>query len=79
MKNSYLVLDERPADRLVNTSVTTEAKYSINTINFRKKICLSLHYDVSNRFLYANEVKIHRFKAKKYSEIKSYSLCFGSI
>ena len=41
-------------------------------------MCLSLHYNVSNGFLYVNGVKIDQFETK-YSEIKPYPLCFGNI
>ena len=51
---------------------------SVDITKFRKKICLSLNYIASNDFLYANGIKIHQFKAKKF-EIRSYSLCLGSI
>ena len=42
---------------LDNTKITTEAKYFVNKENLsrksRKKICLSLHYNPRNKFLYA--------------------------
>ena len=39
---------------------------------------LSLHYNGSNSFLFANAVKIDQFKAK-YSEIKPYPLRLDNI
>ena len=39
---------------------------------------LSLHYNGSNSFLFANAVKIDQFKAK-YSEIKLYPFRLGNI
>ena len=43
-----------------------------------KEICLSLHYNASDSFLYANCVKFYPFKAKNF-EIKPYKLCLGNI
>ena len=44
----------------------------------RKKMFLSLHYNVTNSFLYANDKEIHQFKAKE-PEIEAYPLCLGNI
>ena len=33
-----------------NTTITVDAKYSINITKSRKKVCLSLHYNGSNSF-----------------------------
>ena len=54
-----------------------EAKYSVNITKSIKKICLSLLYNASNGFLYANGVKVYHLQVK-YSEIKPYSLCLGN-
>lgn len=43
------VVGEGPTDELVDdTTITTEAKCSINITNSRKEICLSLHYNRKN-------------------------------
>ena len=39
---------------------------------------LSLHYNISNSFLFVNATKIYQFKAKD-SEIKDYILCLSNI
>ena len=41
-------------------------------------ICLSLHCNESDRFLYANGVNTYQFKSK-HSEIKKYPLCLGKV
>ena len=51
---------------------TTEAIYSINFRQLNKKLCLGLHYNGSNSFLFVNATKIYQFKEKD-SEIKKYS------
>ena len=42
-----------------------EAKYSINFTESGKRFVLSLHYNVSNSFLFVNKVKMYQFKGKK--------------
>ena len=76
-KKDILVLGERPADGLDDTTIAANAKYSFN-ITKSKKIFLSLRYNAANNFLYANGVKIHQFKAQD-SDLKPYPLCLGNI
>ena len=52
-KNDILILDKGSTDRLDDAAIKVEAKYSVNITKSRKKICLSPHYNVANRFLYA--------------------------
>ena len=63
-KKDILVLGESPTDRLDDTTITAEAKFSITITKSKKKIILSLHYNGGNGFLYAHEVKISHFKRK---------------
>ena len=73
-----LVLGEGPIDRKDSTKIMVEAKYSVNITKSRKGICLNLHYNVANSFLYANNMKTYQFKVKN-SEIKPYTLGLGNI
>ena len=43
-----------------------------------KRFVLSLHYNGSNSFIFANATKIYKFRAKD-SEIKDYALYLGNI
>ena len=52
--------------------------YSINFTVTKKKNCLSLHYNVSNSYLFVNGTEIYKFKAKD-SEIIATPLCLGNI
>ena len=52
--------------------------YSINFTKIDTKVCLSLHYNGDNSYLFVKGTKIIKFKAKD-SEIKPYSLCLGNI
>ena len=58
-KNNILLLGDRLTDGLDNTTITEEAIYSIKINESRNKICLSLHYNGTNRFSYANAMKIY--------------------
>ena len=69
---------ERATQGLDDTTLTAEAKYSIDFTQSEKKIVLSLHYNGSNSFLFANAIKVFQFKAKD-SEIKDYALYLGNI
>ena len=70
-----LILGQRPTQGLDDTALTTEA---INFTQPRKRFLLSLHYDGSNSFIFANAAKIYQVKAKD-SEIKDYALFLGNI
>ena len=52
--------------------------YSINFTVTKKKLCLSLHYNGANSYLFGNGTEIYKFKAK-YSEIAASPLCLGNI
>ena len=52
--------------------------YSINFTVTKKKLCLSLHYNGSNSYLFVNGTEIYKFKAKD-SEIVPSPLCLGNI
>ena len=73
-----LFLDKGQTQGLDNTTLSAEAQNSINFTRSNIKFCLSLHYNGSNSFLFANATKIYQFKAKD-SEIKVYPLCLGNI
>ena len=55
-----------------------QAKNSVNTARSKKKFCLSLYFSAANSFLYGNGEKIFQFQAK-YSDLKSYPLCFKRL
>ena len=52
--------------------------YSINFTEKNKIICLSLHYNKENSYLFGNGTEIHKFKSKD-CEILANSLCLGNI
>ena len=77
IKKYILLLGEGPTDGLDDTTIITEVKYSIILLK-QEKNCESSHYNGSNSFLYANDVKVYKFRAKD-SEIEPYSLSLGNI
>ena len=76
-KKYILVLGKGPTQGLEHT-LTAKKMYSINFTLTKKKLCLSLHYNGANSYLFANGTEIHKFKAKD-SEIVASSLCLGNI
>ena len=52
--------------------------YSINSTKKNTKLCLSLHYNRANSYLFVKGTEIFKFKAKD-SEILAYSSCLGNI
>ena len=73
-----LIFGEILTQRLDDTTLTAEVKYSINFKQSRKRFVVSVHYNGSNNFLFVNTTKIDQFEAKN-SGIKDYTLCLGNI
>ena len=72
-----LVLGRGPTQRLEST-LTSEKMYSIYFTVKKRNFCLSLHYNGANSYLFVNDTKIIRFKAKD-SNIVASPLCLGNI
>ena len=62
----------------VRTYFNCKKMYSINSTVTKKKICLSLHYNGANSYLFVNGKEIAKFKTKD-SEIVVSPLCLGNI
>ena len=76
-KKDILVLGKGPKQGLEHT-LTAEKMYSINFTVTNKRICLSLHHNGSNSYLFVNRTEIYKFKAKN-SEILVGPICLGNI
>ena len=59
-----LILGEGPTQGLDDTTLTAEAKYSINFTQSGKRFILSLQYNVSNSFLFVNVTKVYHSKQR---------------
>ena len=71
--SSSVRIDDKEKDSLIlgrlstqglNNKLTAETQYSKNFTRQGVKPCLSLHYNRSNSFLFANATTIYQFKAK---------------
>ena len=76
-KKDILVLGIGSTQGLEHTQ-TAEKMYSFNFTVTKNKICLSLHYNGANSYLFVNGTEVYKFKAK-YSEIVGSPLCLGNI
>ena len=75
-KKYILILGKGPTQGLEHI-LTAEKLYSINFTR-KYKICLSLHYNRANSYLFVNGTEIIKFKLKD-SNIAEYLLCLGNI
>ena len=73
-----LIHGEGSTQGLDDTTLTAEAIYLVNFTQPGKRFVSSLHYNGSNSFLFVDATKIYQLKVKD-SEIKDYTLCWGSI
>ena len=76
-KNIILNLRKGSTQGLEDPTITPEVNYFAKTES-EETLCLSLHYNKSNRYLYGKNVKICQLKAND-SKIKPYSLYLGNI
>ena len=77
MDKDILILGKEPT-QLNNTTLKTEAEYSINFPKSQRKFCSNLHYSGSNSLLFVNARKNISIQSKN-SEIKPYPLCLEKI
>ena len=77
-KKYILIIGIGPTQGLGEHSLTAEKMYSIDFTVTRNKLCLSLHYNGANSYLFVNGIEIIKFKAKD-SEIVATPLCLGNI
>ena len=75
--SSSAVLGNRTTQGLEHT-LTAEKMYLINFTVTKNKLCLCLHYNRANSYLFVNGIEIYKFTAKD-SEILASPLCLGNI
>ena len=76
--NNILVLEKDFIQGINETTIYAEKMYSANFTVYGKKVCLSLHYNGDNSYLFVNSRQIVKFKAKD-SEIVPYPLPLANI
>ena len=72
-----MILGKGPTQGLEHT-LSAEKMFSINFTEKNKKICLSLHYNKDNSYLFVNGIEIIKFESKD-PEILPHPLCLGNI
>ena len=77
-KKYVLVLGGGPTQGLDGTTWTAEKNYSINFTENNKKLCLTLHCNGANSYLFVNGTETVKFKAKD-SEVVANPLCRGNV
>ena len=75
---SILVLGKDFIKGIDDKTIYPEKMHSANFTVANKKICLSLHYNGDNSYVFVNGQEIINFKAKD-SEIVPYPLCLGGL
>ena len=76
-KNDILLLGKGPTQGLEHP-LTAEKMYSINLTVTNTKICLTLHYNGANSYLFVNGTEIYKFEANN-SESLIGAICLGKI
>ena len=64
-KKNILILDKDPTQGLEHT-LSAEKMYSINFTEHNKRLCLSLHYNGANHYLFVTGKEIHKFVKLRY-------------
>ena len=77
-KNSILVLGKDFVQEINGTTIYAEKLYKINFTEKNKKICLNLHNNRGNSYLFVNGTEIQKFKAKDFETVVI-PLCLGNI
>ena len=76
--NNFLVLGKDFIQEINNTTIYAKKVYSINFSATRTRLCLSLHYNGDNSYLFVNGKEMIKFKAKD-SEIAENPIPLGNI
>ena len=63
-QKDILILGKDPPTQGLENTLSAEKIHSINFTENNKKICLSLHYNGANNYLFVNGRETYKFKAK---------------
>ena len=63
-KNNILVLGKDLIQGINGTTIYAEKLSSVNFTEHNKKLCLSMHCNGANSYLFVNGTEIHKFKAR---------------
>ena len=79
LKDDFLILGEGPLFGINGRFGASEKKIGINFTKAKTELCLSLHYNSDNCYLFLNGKEIHNFKANNGNVNFPFWLCLGSI
>ena len=78
-KKKYILnLGNGPTVGLDDTTLTPEKEYLINFTKQHRKLCLCLHCNGADGYVFINVVEIHKFEEKD-SEINASLSCLGNV
>ena len=72
-----MVLGEGPTEGINGNVVTAGKKFTINFSKASTTVCLSLHYNGDESYLYVNKTEI--CKCKVNDNISWYNFCVGNV
>ena len=75
-KKDLLILVYGSADDLDDTALSKDKEYSILYWTTKEKLCLSLHYNGVNSYIFVKSVEAYKLKAKD-SETNATPLCLS--
>ena len=78
-KNNFLILREVPTYGINGSFDSVEKKININFTKVNAKVCLSLHYNAENSYLFVNVKEIFKFIAGNKNVNFPSRFCLGSI
>ena len=78
-KNNFLVLRDGPTFSISRSFGSAEKMLSINFSKATTKLCLSLHYNDDNSYLFVNGKEIFTFKGNNKNVNFPTPFCLGSI
>ena len=78
-QNNFLILGEGPSYGINGSFISPEKKFSINFIQANTKLCLSLHYNADNSYLFVHGKEIFKFKTNNKNGNFATEFFLGSI
>ena len=77
-RKRYILILRKGTTQGLEHTLSAKKVYSISFTENNKKVCLSLHYNKENSYLFVNGTDIIKFKSKD-PEILVHPSCLGNI
>ena len=78
-KNKFLLLGDVPSDEINDSIGAAEKKFRISFSKAKTELCLSLHYNCDNSYLFVNRKEIYKFKPDNKNVNFQTQFCLGRI